>query len=176
MATVVSIPVAEMNEFGLPRVCVMTGSEVDVSFQKEKFSYVPQGIRAAALIPLLYLILASINTRRAVGTLPYSSAGLALKKKTRLFSALSLIAAVFLFFFGVAIVGIDGLELVGLLFFVLSLAVPITVGLVMVRNKLPHAVKIENGIIDLRVPNDLAAKAIVARVGSPQSAGSSYTK
>jgi hypothetical protein len=175
MATVVSIPVPEMNEFGLPRVCVMTGSTDSVTFEKEKFAYVPPSVRGAAIIPLLYIILASLRTERAVGTLPYSTAGLAEKKKISLFRGLSLLFGGVMFFVGTAVMGQD-LPGLALLIWLVALAVPIGVALTMVRNKMPVAVKIENGIIDLRVPNDEAAKAIVARVGAPKGAGTSFAK
>jgi len=74
-----SLPVAELTSFDLPPVCLVTGSEAEVSFRRVKFVWSPRWIPLLIFFPyaglLLALILTLVLRKRAAGELPFSPAG-----------------------------------------------------------------------------------------------------
>ncbi len=71
----VAIPKNELNEFSLPRVCVVTGERGPVTFQPVRFQWNPPWIAIFALAPLLFLIFMLAFRKTASGALPFSDAG-----------------------------------------------------------------------------------------------------
>jgi heme exporter protein D len=162
MPSLVSIPVNEMNEFGLPRVCVITGSRDNVSFRPSRFTWVPPGVRATAMIPILYLILASVNSQKVVGSLPYSDEGWSRQRKSRLMVVGAALFSIFVFFLGVGLID----EFVAMAFVLWGVALAGLIAAVVLAKKHSLAVvKIENGRIELKIPSEQAAKEINSRVG-----------
>ncbi|RKG63079.1 hypothetical protein D7V80_32075 [Corallococcus sp. CA054B] len=74
--------IQEMNAFDLPPVCLITGERQGVVFKPVAFSWYPPwisrflllGVLALALVPILpiALFVASVRTKQALGTLPFT--------------------------------------------------------------------------------------------------------
>ena len=101
------IPKNELNEFSLPRVCVATGQQGAVTFQKTEFQYVPRWIVIFAFAPLLYLIFYFALRKTASGSLPFTDEAWANVKAARrnvALAAMGLVAGIFLSLFSVSII------------------------------------------------------------------------
>ncbi|MGV3625124.1 MAG: hypothetical protein ACO1OB_30165 [Archangium sp.] len=100
------IPKNEMNEFSLPRVCVATGQQGAVTFQKTEFQYVPKWIAIFAFAPLLYLIFFFALRKTASGSLPFTEEAWANVKAARrnvALAAVGLVAGIFLSLFSISV-------------------------------------------------------------------------
>ncbi len=74
-----AIPVAELNSFDLPPVCVVSGEDTQVTFRPVKFVWSPRWIPVLIFFPYAGLLLALVVTlamrKRAAGELPFSETG-----------------------------------------------------------------------------------------------------
>lgn len=93
----INIPKDELNEFSLPRVCVVNGKPGPVTFQKVQFQFAPQWLAIFFLAPLIYLLLYFLLRKTASGTLPFSEEGWNAVKAARrnmAFAGLALFAGI----------------------------------------------------------------------------------
>ncbi len=162
--TELSIPDAELNEFDLPRVCVVTGNTTDVVFKKVKFQWYPPWVGVFVLVnPIIFAIIATIMMKRSAGQLPFTEEAHAAWKRGQLALGLSIVGAVFTLIGGVALMANEQM-VPGVLLLVLTLAVPIAVGVTMSRGRGPRVVRIKDGLTVIRVPSAQGAQAIAAHL------------
>ena len=95
----VTIPVNEMNSFDLPKVCVITGSKDNITFQDKKFSWVPPWAR------LFGALIQALVARRANGQLPFSPEGWEKHKGAGRWMALGIVGMFAIWFLGGIISG-----------------------------------------------------------------------
>ncbi len=161
MSAKVEIPDNEMNEFGLPRVCVVTGSTENVSFQKVNFQWYPQWLAVFACVPLLMAILITVLMRRTKGELPFSESAWAAYKKGKLLLTLSILGALGLFFVGIFAFSIKGIGgALGGACILAAISTPIAVGIIFVKGKGPKCTRIDKGLTHLTLPSAEAAEKI----------------
>jgi hypothetical protein len=162
------LPADELNEFDLPRVCVVTGQTENVVFKPVNFSWYPRWVAVFILLNLLIAaIIAFALTKRVKGHLPFTEEAFRAWRNGLTFFALSFLGALGLFIGGMFLVGSDYPAL-GVAAFVLTLAVPITVNLRFVRHKGPVVERIAEGRITLKLPSDSAVNMIQQHLVSGQ--------
>ena len=161
------IPKNELNEFSLPRVCVGTGQQGPVTFQKVEFQYVPKWIAVFAFAPLLYLIFFFVMRKTASGALPFSDEGWAAVKAARRNVALSVVGLIVGCFVGVALIG--ALRDVGaLLFFALLIAgiIGVVVTSMKIRKVYPTVTLIDDRDVHLKLPSASAEDLVRAHLSA----------
>jgi hypothetical protein len=170
------LPVNEMNEFDLPRVCIVTGQTEGVVFKDVKFSWYPRWVVIFVLVNvLLAAIIGLILTKKAKGQLPFTEEAWKKWKQGQLFFGLSCVMAILTFVGGISMMAAGRSEF-GVTGVVLTFAVPITIWARFVRNKGPMVERIDDGQVTLKIPSDFAADAIsrhlVAGQGTLKARGS----
>jgi len=171
MATQIDLPENELNEFDLPRVCIVTGATDGVVFKPVKFSWYPSWVSVLVIINVLIAaIVASILTRRVKGQLPFTEESFKAWKRGQLFFALSIVAAIALFVGGFVLSFNQpgGLGALGIL---LAIAVPIVVYRKYLRNRAPVVKRIADGRVTLVLPSDAAVEAIRNHLFAGKAAG-----
>jgi hypothetical protein len=154
------LPADELNEFDLPRVCVVTGQTENIEFKPVKFAWYPRWIAALVIVNVLIAaIVAAILTRRVKGHLPFTEEAYKSWRMGRVFFALSIVGALALFVASCVALA-DSTPQLGVVGMVLSLAIPITVGVLFVRNKGPVVQRIADGRITLKLPSEEAVLRI----------------
>lgn len=166
----VTVPIQELNSFDLPPVCVVTGSDVDVTFHKQRFTWTPPWVYLLILVPAGGLVLAAIVSllvrRRVEGELPYSELGRSRFQLARVARPVSVLLLI------VGCVGSsmllvadsDGpLGNLGPPAFLLSVLLPIAT-YIGTRKWVVMATRISKTHVDLRVGSDHAAQAITAHL------------
>ncbi|MBN1204745.1 MAG: hypothetical protein JXB05_07455 [Myxococcaceae bacterium] len=150
------LPADELNEFDLPRVCVVTGQTEGVEFKPVKFAWYPRWIVALVIINLLIAaIVAAIMTRRVKGHLPFTEEAYKRWRMGRVYFGLSFVVAIALLVGG-AIAMDSPFPALGPVAMLLAVAVPIIAGVLFVRNKGPVVQRIEEGRITLKLPSEEA--------------------
>lgn len=155
------IPKNELNEFSLPRVCVATGQQGQVTFEKVQFQFIPKWIAIFAMAPLLYLIFFMLLRKTANGTMPFSPEGWENVKAARrnvLFSVFGLIGACVLG--GVLAANVRD---VGPLLFLGAIVVGIVAVVVTsmrIRKVFPFATFIDDANVTLTLPSPEAERLI----------------
>ena len=155
------IPKNEINEFSLPRICVVTGSTESVTFQKMQFQYIPKWIAIFGIAPMLYLIFFFILRKTASGTMPFSEEGWAKVKAARRNTVIAVVA-----FMGALVasfsIGISGhsdfiwvLPLVAI-----GGLIGIIVTSILARKTMPVATLIDNVSVTMKLPSAEAESAI----------------
>lgn len=168
------LPANEMNEFDLPRVCIVTGQTEGVVFKDVKFSWYPRWVSIFVLLNVLIAALIALAlTKRAKGQLPFTEEAWKQWKRGQIFFGLSIVLAVVLVAGGFALMlsGLredttPGLGVAGMVF---ALAVPISVWFRFLRNKGPFVERIADGQVTLKIPSDFAAGAIARHLVAGQS-------
>ena len=151
------IPKNELNEFSLPRVCVATGAQGQVTFEKVQFQFIPKWIAIFAMAPLLYLIFFMLLRKSASGTMPFSPEAWENVKAARrnvIFSVLGLI--------GASVLGgvlAANLRDVGPLLFLVAIVGGIITSL-RIRKVFPYATLIDDANVTLTLPSPQAEQLI----------------
>jgi hypothetical protein len=164
MSRVISIPSKELNSFDLPSICVVTGSREGVVFKPVKFSWYPRWVSYFAPLALIVaVILAAILRKRVRGELPFTEKAWSDWRRGRIALALSMLAAVVGLVVGVPFAfTVD--PNVGLASLAAVVGLPVLVGVTLLRGRAPVVMKITDTEITLRLPSDVAADAINARL------------
>lgn len=157
------IPKNELNEFSLPRVCVVTGKQGEVTFQKVEFQFIPHWVRGLAIIPLLYLILMLAMRKYAKGTMPFSEEGWA-----RVVSARRIMAVAGIIFLVSMISGFamltqrmfDDVAPLILVFGFIAALIGVGVGSFRIRKAFPFATLIDDVNVTLTLPSSEAERVI----------------
>jgi hypothetical protein len=152
---VVQIPVNELTQFDLPKVCVVTGRTDGVVFKPVKFQWYPRWIAVFAFAPLIMVIVMMALMRRVKGELPFTEEAHAAWRKGQLMLTLSIVGAFVLFFGAMGAFG-NNVPVLGLLMLAAAVGTPIFVG-VRVRGRGVSCLKIADGSIALKIPNEGAA-------------------
>lgn len=160
----VTIPDAELNEFHLPRVCVVTGRSDEVQFRPVKFQWYPRWIAIFACAPLIAAILALALTRRVKGQLPFTDEAWSAYQRAKLMVVLAVIAPVVLFIGGLMVS--DTLPPLWMLMWLTAVALPIFLAVKFVMKRGPRAVKIDQGLTHLKIPSAEAAAAIARHLSA----------
>jgi hypothetical protein len=161
------LPADELNEFDLPRVCVITGQTENVEFKPVKFAWYPRWIVALVIVNVLIAaIVAQVLTRRVKGHLPFTPEAYKAWRMGRVYFGLSFVVAIGMLI--VSGIAMEKLPALGLLVILLAVATPITAGLLFVRNKGPVVQRIEEGRITLKLPSEEAALRIQEHLNAGQ--------
>ncbi|MBL8915306.1 MAG: hypothetical protein JNM17_31675 [Archangium sp.] len=155
------IPKNELNEFSLPRVCVATGAQGQVTFEKVQFQFIPKWIAIFAMAPLLYLIFFMILRKSASGTMPFSAEGWEAVKTARrnvIFSVLGLVGACVLG--GVLAGAVRDAGPILFLLLLLGGIIGIVVTSMRVRKVFPFATFIDDANVTLTLPSPEAERLI----------------
>jgi hypothetical protein len=164
------LPADELNEFDLPRVCVVTGQTENVEFRPVKFSWYPPWVAVFILINLLIAaIIALAMTKKVQGSLPFTEEAYKAWKAGQLYFALSLVAGFVMFAAGIGVMA-NELIVPGALLLVLAFALPIFVGVRFTRHKGPVVKKIADGQITLKLPSDDAVRMILEHLNAGRGA------
>jgi hypothetical protein len=164
------LPADELNEFDLPRVCVVTGQTENVVFKPVKFSWYPRWVAVFILLNLLIAaIIAFALTKRVKGHLPFTEEAFKAWRTGITLFALSIVGAFGLFVGGMFLLGSDYPAL-GAAALVATVAVPTAVGVLLVRHKGPVVQRIADGRITLKLPSDTAVEMIKRHLVSGQKA------
>lgn len=161
------IPKNELNEFSLPRVCVATGRQGEVTYEKVQFQYFPKWIAIFAIAPLLYLIFFMLLRKSANGTMPFSPEAWAEVKAARRNVALAAVG-----FFALLMLGgfaAARMPDVGFLVFLVALVggiVALGVTASRVRKVFPVATLIDNAHVTLKLPSLEAERIIEQHLSS----------
>ena len=162
-----TLPAGEMNEFDLPRVCVVTGQTGNVEFKPVKFAWYPRWIVSLVILNVLIAaIVAYAMTRRVAGSLPFTPEAYEQWKRGRLLMSLSMVGALGMLF-GALSLFISGRDTLGGVALLLTFVVPTTVWVKLARNRGPVVQRIGAGSITLQVPSEEAAR----RIGQHLNAG-----
>ncbi len=154
------LPADELNEFDLPRVCVVTGQTDGVGFHPVKFAWYPRWVAVFVLINLLLAaIIALALTKRVKGQLPFTEEAFRAWRRGVVYFNLSLAATIGLFVGGIALLVSETIE-PGLGLMGLSLAVPIFVWVKFLRNRGPVVQRIADGRITLKLPSHEAVRLL----------------
>lgn len=161
------IPKNELNEFSLPRVCVATGQQGPVTFQKVEFQYVPKWIAVFAIAPLLYLIVYFATRKTASGTLPFSEEGWSNAKTARRNLALSVAGLVVAVFIGLFAMGASK-DFGFVVFLALLIGGIVAVGVFgrKTKNTYPRATRIDDRDVHLVFPSAAAEDLVRAHLSS----------
>lgn len=155
------IPKNELNEFSLPRVCVATGAQGQVTFEKVQFQFIPKWIAIFAMAPLLYLIFFMLLRKSASGTMPFSPEAWENVKAARrnvIFSVLGLIGACVL---GGVLAA--NLRDVGPLLFLVAIVggiIAVVITSMRIRKVFPYATFIDDANVTLTLPSPQAEQLI----------------
>lgn len=161
MTTQIDLPENELNEFDLPRICIVTGKTEGVVFKPVKFSWYPRWVAALVIINLLIAaIVAAILTKRVKGELPFTEEAYKQWKRGQVLFTLSVIAALVAFFAGIIMLAGEKLAVVGLLLMLASFVGPIAIYLTQLKNKGPVVHRIADGTVTLQLPSAAATDAI----------------
>lgn len=153
------LPADELNEFDLPRVCVVTGQTENVEFKPVKFAWYPRWIAALVIINLLIAaIVASIMTRRVKGHLPFTEEAYKAWWRGRILFGLSFLVMIAVMIGGIVVM--DRTPPLGLGLVLLSIATPIVTYFVFARNRGPVVQRIADGTITLKLPSEQAVMTI----------------
>ncbi|WNG50613.1 hypothetical protein F0U60_45675 [Archangium minus] len=168
------LPANEMNEFDLPRVCIVTGQTEGVVFKDVKFSWYPRWVSLFVVLNVLIAaLIAFALTKRAKGQLPFTEDAWKQWKRGQLLFGFSVVLAIvlcmgsfFLLMSGLRENGTPGLGAPGI---VLAFALPITVWFLFLRNKGPLVERIAEGQVTLKIPSDFAADTIARHLVAGQA-------
>jgi hypothetical protein len=164
------LPADELNEFDLPRVCVVTGQTENVVFKPVNFSWYPRWVVVFVLINLLIAaIIAFALTKKVKGHLPFTEEAFKAWRMGLVFFALSILAGLGLFVGAMFLLGSGRGEL-GVAALVAAVGVPVAVSLRFVRHKGPVVQRIADGRITLKLPSDFAVELIERHLVSGQKA------
>lgn len=156
----IDLPADELNEFDLPRVCVVTGQTENVEFKAVKFAWYPRWIAALVIVNVLIAaIVATIMTRRVKGHLPFTEEAYKSWWMGRVIFGLSFLVAIALFIGGIVMIDKGPGAAVALLM-VLALATPIAAFVIFARNRGPVVQRIADGRITLKLPSEEAVLRI----------------
>ncbi len=153
-----AIPENEMTSFDLPKVCIITGSNQNVSFKPVKFQWYPKWIGVFGIAPLIMIILMMVLMRRAKGELPFTEEAWAAWQKGKMLMIVSVFGSLVLL--GAAIAAFGNNVGVGALLLIAAIGLPIFVGIKFLAGRGPTCLKIADGRIDLKIKSDAAATAI----------------
>jgi hypothetical protein len=162
------IPKNELNEFSLPRVCVATGQQGAVTFEKVQFQFIPKWIAIFAMAPLLYLIFFMLLRKSASGTMPFSAEAWENVKAARrnvIFSVLGLIG-------GCILGGVLAANMRGdagpllLLVAVVGGIIAVVVTSIRIRKVFPFATFIDDTNVTLTLPSPEAERLIEQHLSS----------
>lgn len=149
------LPADELNEFDLPRVCVVTGQTENVEFKPVKFAWYPRWIAALVIINLLIAaIVASIMTRRVKGHLPFTEEAYKAWWRGRILFGLSFLVMIGLIIAGA--VQLDSQPPLGVTLLLLGVASPIATYVIFAHNRGPVVQRIADGTITLKLPSEQA--------------------
>lgn len=166
----VHIPVNELNEFDLPRVCVVTGRTDNVVFKPVKFSWYPPWIGGLVVISWpIALILMLAMTKRAAGSLPFTEEAHAAWQKGKLLFGLSFVSAIITLVMGVVLLANDVVP--GAILIPVAIAEPIFVGVKYFRKRGPGVRKIKDNVVSLKLPSAEATMQINAHLHAGKGAG-----
>jgi hypothetical protein len=157
MATTIELALAEMTEFDLPRVCVLTGATSRVVFKDVKFQWYPRWIGAFGVAPFIMIILMATLTRRAQGKLPFTEEAWDAWQRAKLFSGLSLLGGLAFMFFSFFLFSEERVS-AGVVCIAFAIALPVAVGITQLRGRGVTCVKIDQSSIHLKIPSDEAAR------------------
>jgi hypothetical protein len=164
------LPADELNEFDLPRVCVVTGQTENVVFKPVNFAWYPRWVAIFVLINLLIAaIIAFALTKKVKGHLPFTEEAFKAWRTGITLFALSVVAAIGLFIGGIIMLASHS-EGLGVVALVAALAVPIFVGVKFLRHKGPVVQRIADGQITLKLPSDEAVMRIEQHMVSGRKA------
>jgi hypothetical protein len=153
------LPADELNEFDLPRVCVVTGQTENVEFKPVKFAWYPRWIAALVIVNLLIAaIVAAVMTRRVKGHLPFTEEAYKAWWRGRILFGLSFPVMIALIIAGA--VQLESAPPLGWGLLLLGIAVPIVTFVVFARNKGPVVQRIADGTITLKLPSEEAVLTI----------------
>lgn len=153
------IPIAEMNAFDLPRVCLITGATEGVEFRKVKFAWYPRWVAFFALPALLVAaILAAVLTKRAKGELPFSPHAYRWWKLGQALFVLVVFAAIAGLLASV-VIATNGSGAVAVAVALVSIAGAIGAWWGLLRNKTVQVVRITDSMLTLKVPSQTAVGA-----------------
>ncbi|HEX8699693.1 MAG TPA: hypothetical protein VF815_12695 [Myxococcaceae bacterium] len=154
------LPADELNEFDLPRVCVVTGQTENVVFKPVNFAWYPRWVAVFILINLLVAaIIAFALTKRVKGHLPFTEEAFKAWRTGITLFALSIVAGIGLFFGSIFLLASNHGEL-GSVAMLAALVVPIFVGVKFTRRKGPVVQRIKDGQITLKLPSEEAVMMI----------------
>ncbi|RKG60871.1 zinc ribbon domain-containing protein [Corallococcus sp. AB011P] len=134
--------IQEMNAFDLPPVCIITGERQGVVFKPVKFSWYPPwislflllGVLALALVPILpiasivlpiALIVASVRTKQAKGTLPFTEEAWSRWRRARVIRPIAFAAGAGLLIMAAAVLAAGERMPLGLGALALGVALPV---------------------------------------------------
>jgi hypothetical protein len=164
------LPADELNEFDLPRVCVVTGQTENVVFKPVKFAWYPRWVVVFVLINLLIAaIIAFALTKKVKGHLPFTEEAFKAWRTGITLFALSIVGAIGLFVGAMVLLG-TGKEPLGLVALVAAVGVPTFVGIKFMRHKGPVVQRIADGRITLKLPSDEAVMRIQQHLVSGRKA------
>lgn len=163
----VTIPGNEMNQFDLPRVCLLSGATQDVVFKEMKFQYIPPWARIfGALIQVLV-------ARKAKGELPFSEESWKAMKSGQLLFGLSIVGTIVVLSAGGVASGALENPAPFFLSLIAAIALPIVVYQLKLKGRSVRCTNIEKtGEVTLDIPSPEAASMIERHLsGSPKRAG-----
>ena len=161
------IPKNELNEFSLPRICVVTGQPGQITFQKVQFQFIPKWIAIFAIAPVLYLIFFMILRKSATGTLPFSEEGWNDVKAARRNVAFAVVGLVLACVAGgAAIANLSGAGPVLMLVLLGSGIIAIAVTSLRIRKVYPFATLIDDAAVTLTLPSPQAEQLIQAHLSA----------
>jgi hypothetical protein len=164
----VAIPKSELNEFSLPRVCVVTGEQGPVTFQPVRFQWNPPWIAIFALAPLLFLIFMLAFRKTASGTLPFSDAGWEAVKAARRNVLIAVVGLIFGCIGAGALAGAVGGDSAALLVVgvVIVGILAVVIFSVRVRKVFPTVQKIDDQFVHLKLASPQAESLFQAHLSA----------
>ncbi|WP_404365792.1 B-box zinc finger protein [Corallococcus coralloides] len=169
--------IQEMNAFDLPPVCVITGERQGVVFKPVAFSWYPGwasrflflGVLVLPLVPLLpiasivlpiALIVASVMTRQAKGTLPFTEEAWSRWRRTRVIRPIAFAAGAGLLIMAAAVLAAGERMPLGLGALALGVALPALAWVFSSQG--PQLQGSREDALVLYIPNGAAAQAITS--------------
>lgn len=174
-----TIPIPELNQFDLPSVCLVTGSEEGVTFHKRRLLWTPPWVYLLILVPagglLLAAVVSMIVRRRAEAELPFSELGWSRYQQARWVRPLSVVFLILGWVFGMMFLASDEAPYATLAPILLILAMVVPVATYFVTRKwVVVPTRISQTHVDLRIGSDVAALRIAEHLragGSNQDGG-----
>jgi hypothetical protein len=162
-----SLPVAEMNSFDLPRVCLVTGAPA-AEFKKMKFSWYPRWVAALIFVPygglLLALVISLILRKHAAGELPFSEEGWARHRRSKWIAASALLWMIGGF---IGAIGLGIAEQGALAALTVLVALGLIIASMVYAQRTGISVqRIADDQIQLKIPSEAAALAVEAHLHS----------
>lgn len=173
----IDIPIAEMNNFDLPKMCLITGDTAAVEFKKVKFAWYPRWILIFVFVALIVaLILSLILTKRAAGELPFNAKAYRNWRIGQGVFAFSVLIAIFTFVGAiVAFLAGEGTSTsvaTGIALSIFTFGFPFGIWFALVRNKSITVKKIDPTTLTLMVPKMEVAMAFKKHLtGGKRTAG-----